>query len=125
VAEYTDVVHALGARHLPLVLFTLPDFSPPQAAPDGDPYPEDRPDRVAAFNRDLARVARASAGRVTLVDLHALLDPHGHFQTVLDGITVRWPDGIHVTPAGGQWLQPRILPTVAMLGLDARSGVTR
>ena len=30
------------------------------------------------------------------------------------GSSARWPDGIHVTPAGGQWLQPRILPTVAV-----------
>ena len=44
---------------------------------------------------------------------------------MVDGVVARWPDGIHVTPAGGQWLQPRILPTVALLGLDARAGVTR
>ena len=80
---------------------------------------------MAAFNRDLARVAAATRGTVTLVDLNAMLSPHGRFQTVVDGVVARWPDGIHVTPAGGQWLQPRILPTVAVLGLEARAGVTR
>ena len=54
---------------------------------------------------------------MTLVDLNAVLDPHGRFQTVVDGVVARWPDGIHITPAGGQWLQPRVLPTVAELGL--------
>ncbi len=40
---------------------------------------------------------------------------------VVDGVTVRWADGIHVTKAGGQWLEPRVLPTVAELGLEARA----
>jgi len=125
VAEYTDVVRTLAAGGAPVVLFTLPDFAPPQAAPDGSPFPEDQPSRVAAFNRDLARVALDTRGESTLVDLHRILDPRGRFATVIDGVTVRWPDGIHVTPAGGQWLQPWILPTVAVLGLDTRGGVTR
>ena len=80
---------------------------------------------MVAFNRDLARVAAADRGAVTLVDLNAMLDPRGRFQTVVDGVVARWPDGIHVTAAGGQWLQPRILATVAELGLAARTGVTR
>jgi len=125
VAEYAEVVRSLAAPGVRVVLFDLPYFSPPQAAPDGVPYPEDQPSRVVAFNRDLARVAALERGRVTLVDLNRILDPTGHFETVVDGVTARWPDGIHVTPAGGQWLQPRILPTVAVLGLAARAGVTR
>ncbi|HVC68485.1 MAG TPA: SGNH hydrolase domain-containing protein, partial [Acidimicrobiales bacterium] len=125
VAEYTDVVRSLASRNVRVVLFTVPYFSPPQTAPDGALFPEDRPSRVVAFNRDLARVAAAAGGAVTLVDLNAMLSPHGRFQTVVDGVVARWPDGIHVTPAGGQWLQPRILPTVATLGLEARAGVTR
>jgi lysophospholipase L1-like esterase len=125
VAEYAEVVRFLAAQKVKVVLFDLPFFDPPQAAPDGAPFPEDQPARVTAFNRDLARVAAADRGQVTLVDLAAVLCPHGRFQTVVDGVVARWPDGIHVTPAGGQWLQPRILPTVAVLGLQARGGVTR
>jgi len=124
VAEYADVVRTLAAQKVKVVLFTLPYIDPPQEAPDGAPYPEDQPSRVVAFNRDLARVAAIDRGEVTVINLNAVLSPHGRFQTVIDGVTVRWPDGIHVTPAGGQWLQPRILPTVALLGLEARSGVT-
>jgi len=88
-------------------------------------FPENQPARVTAFNRDLARVATLERGKVTLVDLNALLCPHGRFQTVVDGVIARWPDGIHVTPAGGHWLQPRVLPAVALLGVRERTGVTR
>ncbi len=124
VAEYADIVRTLAAQKVKVVLFTLPYIDPPQESPDGAPFPENQPSRVAAFNRDLARVAAIDRGEVTVINLNADLSPHGRYQTVIDGVTVRWPDGIHVTPAGGQWLQPRILPTVALLGLAARSGVT-
>jgi peptidoglycan/LPS O-acetylase OafA/YrhL len=125
VAEYTDIVDFLAQQGVGVVLFTLPYFAPPQEAPDGSIYPENQPDRVVAFNRDLARVAAASRGNMTLMDLTGLLCPHGRFQTVVDGVVARWPDGVHVTPAGGQWLQPRVLPTVAELGLAVRSGTAR
>jgi hypothetical protein len=125
VAEYSDVVRFLANRHVKVVLFTLPYFDPAQTAPDGSLYPEDQPARVAAFNRDLKRVAVADGGQVTLIDLNVILCPRGRFQRVIDGIVVRWSDGIHVTPAGGQWLQPRILPAVATLGLANRSVAAR
>ena len=125
VAEYSDIVAFLSSQGVKVVLFNLPYFDPPEEAADGSVFPENQPDRVTAFNRDLARVAALERGEVTLVDLNAVLCPHGRFQTVVDGVVVRWPDGIHVTPAGGHWLQPHVLPTVAMLGLEARSGMTR
>ena len=125
VAEYADVVSFLASQRVKVVLFTLPYFDPAQAAPDGSLFPEDQPARVTAFNRDLLRVAAAERGQVTLIDLNAILCPHGHFQRIVDGVVVRWPDGIHVTPAGGQWLQPRILPMVAGLGLAERSVAAR
>jgi len=125
VAEYTDIVDFLAQQGVGVLLFNLPYFAPPQGAADGSVYPENRPDRVVAFNRDLARVAAATRGKVTPMDLNALLCPLGRFQTVVDGVAVRWPDGIHVTPAGGKWLQPGVLPTVAELGLTVRSGAAR
>ena len=88
---------------------------------DGTPFPEDQPDRVRQFNRIMARVAAAQPGAVTLVDLNRLICPAGIFQSVVDGLTVRWPDGIHISPAGGKWIQPQVLVTVARLGLDDRT----
>jgi hypothetical protein len=32
--------------------------------------------------------------------------------TTIDGVTVRFSDGIHFTPAGDCWLAPRLLPFI-------------
>ena len=77
-------------------------------------------DVITAFNKLLVQVARKRAESVTLVDLNKMLDPDGHYQSDVDGVTVRWSDGIHISKAGGEWLQPRILPLVDRLGLAAR-----
>jgi peptidoglycan/LPS O-acetylase OafA/YrhL len=120
-AEMDQVVAVLSARGARVVLFTMPYIDPPDEQPDGALYPENEPSRVDEYNRILDRVASRHPGEVTVVDLNGILDPSGHFQTVVDGITVRWADGIHVTRAGGQWVEPAVLPTVAQLGLDARA----
>ncbi len=120
-AEIGQVVDVLSARGAKVVLFTMPDIDPPQEAPNGSTYPENDPVRVTEFNDIVGDVARQHSRVVTVVDLHRLLDPGGHFRSVIDGVTVRWADGIHISKPGGEWLQPRILPTVAQLGLSARS----
>jgi hypothetical protein len=119
--EMDQVVSVLSARGAKVVLFTMPYISPPQEAPDGSTYPENRASRVDEYNRILGRVAAARPGVVTVIDLNRILDPDGHFQQVVDGVTVRWADGIHVSKAGGQWIEPAVLPTVAQLGLGVRA----
>jgi hypothetical protein len=119
--EMDQVVGVLSSGGARVVLFTMPYLAPPQEAPDGSIYPENRNSRVDEYNQILRRVAARHPGTVTIVDLNAVLDPGGHFQTVVDGVTVRWADGIHVTKAGGQWAEQFVLPTVAQLGLDARA----
>ncbi len=113
------IFSAEGAR---IVVFTMPYVDPPTEAADGTPFPENSPSRVAAFNKLLRRVAAEQSRPVTVVDLNTLLDPHGVYQPELDGIQVRWSDGIHITAAGGEWLQPRILPVVAEQGIVSRAG---
>jgi len=76
--------------------------------------------RVTEFNAILDRVARNNSQTVTVVDLNKALDPNGKFQVIVDGTAVRWPDGIHISKPGGEWLQPFVLTTVAQLGLIAR-----
>jgi hypothetical protein len=66
-------------------------------------------------------VADSHRDRVALIDLNKLLDPRGVYQPVVDGVTVRSTDGVHLTKAAGEWLQAIILPTVATLGLAART----
>ncbi len=119
--EMNQVVAVLSAEGAKVVLLTMPYIAPPQEAPDGSVYPENRTSRVDEYNQILRRVAARHPGEVTVIDLNAVLDPAGQFQTVVDGVTVRWADGIHVTKAGGQWIQPAVLPIVAQLGLEARA----
>ena len=108
-----------GAR---VVVFTMPYVDPPTEAADGTPFSENTPSRVVLFNELLRRAANRAREKVTVMDLNQLLDPSGHFQPDIDGVQVRWSDGIHISVAGGEWLQPDILPVVAEQGLTARSG---
>ena len=114
-----DVLSAQGAR---VVLFTMPYIAPAEEAPDGSPWPENSPARVDAYNALLRQVARERPGTVTVLDLNRVLGPDGRYTRTVDGVTVRWADGIHISKAGGRWLEGAILPTVARLGLEVRAG---
>jgi hypothetical protein len=111
-----SVLSADGAR---VVLFTMPYIDPPPP-PNGATYPENNPVRVDEFNAIVRSVAAKRHDVATLFDLNKALDPHGHYQAVVDGLTVRWADGIHISLPGGLFLQSAILPLVAEQGLDDR-----
>ena len=123
--EIEHAVDVLSAGGAPVLLFTMPYIDPINESIDGTLSPEDSSVRVEDFNRILAEVAARHPGVVTVVDLNRILDPHGAFQTSVDGITVRWADGIHISKAGGEWLQPTILPPVAAQGLTVRAARSR
>ena len=121
--ELDHVVQVLSAHGAKVVFFSMPYLDPPDETLNGALSPADRPDRVDAFNRLLAATAARHPGTVTVVDLNHILDPSGHYQGQVDGVTVRWADGVHISKPGGEWLQARVLPTIAQLGLDVRAGV--
>ena len=113
------ILNALGAQ---VMIFTFPYIDPPFEQPNGDPYPENLPSRVDVWNQLLSEADAENPSATTLVNLNKILDPQGHYTLKVDGLTVRWAvDGIHVTVAGGEWLQPQILPEVAQIGLEVRS----
>jgi peptidoglycan/LPS O-acetylase OafA/YrhL len=118
--ELDQVVTLLSSTGAKVVLFTMPDLVLAPSS-DGAPDADDNPIRVTEFNDIVTSVARERSQVVTLIDLNKILDPGGHFQAVIDGVTVRWADGIHISKPGGEWLQPALLPTVAQLGLQNRS----
>jgi peptidoglycan/LPS O-acetylase OafA/YrhL len=120
-AELDQAVAILSSTGAKVVIFTMPYLDPPEEAADGTPFPENDPARMQAFNKLLIGVADSHRNRVTLIDLNKLLDPRGVYQSVVDGVTVRSTDGVHLTKAAGEWLQASILPTVATLGLAART----
>jgi len=120
--ELEQAVSILTAGGAHLIIYTFPYIDPPIEQADGTPYPENEPSRVDAWNQLLRQVAAKHPSSVTLVDLNRMLDPDGHFAETVDGVDVRWPDdGIHITIAGGLWLQPRLLPQIGSLGLEVRS----
>ena len=119
-AEINHVAGVLSSRGVKVVFFSMPYIDPTNETLNGALSPEDSPTRVDEFNHLLAEVAARHPGTVSVIDLNRILDPHGVFQSVIDKVTVRWPDGIHVSKPGGEWLQARVLPTVARLGLEVR-----
>ena len=78
-----------------------------------------RPARVDRLNQLIAGVAARHPRTVSVVPLHAFLDPGGHFTWTIGGKVVRQGDGVHTTLAGGAYLAPRVLPLLAALGPTA------
>ena len=88
---------------------------------DGQPWPEDAPERVDRYNSMLRLVAARSHGRVVVADVNARMDPRGHFTTTVGGQVVRFSDGIHVTPAGAKLISPWLLNMSEQLGTANRA----
>jgi hypothetical protein len=105
-----------------VVLLTTPCVDPEGRQPDGLPWSEDSPARARAHNAPVEHVARADPGEVSVVNVNRMLSPDGAYTASLAGVVVRRTDGIHITPAGGELLQPEIPPEVASLGLQDERG---
>jgi len=116
-ADLVEAVHVLSSRGARVVLFTEPYLEPPLPPGSAVPYPENQPTRVDRYNQILRSVAASLPGVATVIDLNRLLDPDGHFTLDVKSTRVRWFDGIHISLAGGEQVQPDVLPTVARLGL--------
>jgi peptidoglycan/LPS O-acetylase OafA/YrhL len=116
-AELDQAIRIFTAHGAKVVLFTMPYISPPEA-PDGTIYPENQPSRVNAYNAVLRKVAAGHPGVVFINNVNKTLDPQGHFTATINGVTVRYSDGIHITIDGGILLRPTILPQIDSLALD-------
>ena len=112
------IFHEFGAR---VVLFTMPYVDPSARQTDGLPWSENDPSRVRAFNALVRRVARAHPGEVSAIDLNRMLGPGGGYTPSVDGVSVRWSDGVHVTIAAGELLQRQILPQIDRIGLGDKT----
>ncbi len=108
------IFHTFGAK---VVLFTMPYVDPTDRQPDGLPWSENSPARVQAYNQLVRQVASEDPQEVSVIDLNRMLSPGGVYTATLDGLDVRY-DGIHISPAGGQLLQPQILPQIGRIGLE-------
>jgi hypothetical protein len=109
------ILHTFGAR---VVLLTMPYVDPSNRQPDGQPWPENTPARVQAYNALVLQVARNYPGVVSVLDLNKMLSPGGVFTASLSGVDVRSTDGIHISLSGGELLQSQILPAVDRIGME-------
>jgi lysophospholipase L1-like esterase len=110
--EASQLVTATGAR---MVFLTAPCTNEGEQ-PDGAPWPEDNPQRIAAYNELVREVAAEHPLTDSVVDLDAASCPGGHYTTNLHGVSIRRNDGVHFTIQGGQYLAPMIMPTVVAAG---------
>jgi hypothetical protein len=108
-----DLVAASGAH---LVFLTAPCISEaPQ--PDGAPWPEENPARLAAYNKLVRAVAAEHPGIDSVADLDRAACPGGRYVTSEDSVTIRSvTDGIHFSPAGGVVLAPYVMPEIVAAG---------
>jgi peptidoglycan/LPS O-acetylase OafA/YrhL len=117
--ELDLAVRIVAERGAHVVILTAP-YTRRAERPDGTLWPEDRPERVDAWNRLL----RAAADRhhATVIDLNARVCPGGKFTWQAGGVRIR-SDGLHFTPAGvQQWIAPWLLPQLARVAVHGPAG---
>ncbi len=90
--------------------------------PDGAPWPEDNPARLAVYNKLVREVAAEHAATDSAVDLFGAACPGGKFASTVHGVTIRATDGVHFTVAGGQYLAPKIMPAIVAAGRAQMAG---
>ena len=83
--QAVQIAHSDGGA---VILSTSPYFD------DGTPA-----NLVAAYNQIVQSVA-AQYPYVSIDDLYTVLDPNGSYASVVNGITARASDGVHITQAG-------------------------
>jgi peptidoglycan/LPS O-acetylase OafA/YrhL len=110
------VAGASGAR---VALLTAPCYDTGEQ-PDGSPWPEDMPNRLAKYN-DIARQVAETSRNATLINFNAMACPQGHYESYVEGVDARY-DGVHFTLAGGIVFESRIFPTVVSLGRKQMQG---
>ena len=115
-----NAVEALRSSGARVVLLTAVYYHQLEQA-DGASWPEDNPVRVDRFNAMLRRVAAAAGSGVVVEDLNAHLDPGRHYAQFVNGVNVRFADGIHVDTAGATLIAPWLMARVVQLGTADRA----
>jgi hypothetical protein len=115
----SDLVTAAGVH---LVYLTAPCTDEGEQ-PDGAPWPEDNPARIAVYNRLVREVAAEHPLTDSVVNLNALACPGGHYSAKVDGVTIRRAsDGVHFTPLAGVVLAPQLMPPIVASGRAQADG---
>jgi peptidoglycan/LPS O-acetylase OafA/YrhL/lysophospholipase L1-like esterase len=115
-----SAINALRSTGAAVVLLTAVYYQQPEQA-DGSTWPEDDPQRVDRYNALLRQAAAEAGSGVTVADLNAHLDPGGHYVQYINGVNVRYADGIHVNEAGAKLVAPWLLSDVARIAAENRA----
>jgi hypothetical protein len=93
--------------------------------PNGQPWPEDDPARLAAYNGLVRQVAAEYPATDSVVDLDAVVCPGGKYSATYKGVTIRDTDGVHFLKSSGLTLAAAIMPPIVAAGRaqQARVGV--
>ena len=92
--------------------------------PDGAPWPEDDPARLAAYNRLVREVAAEHPATDSVVDLFGAACPRGKYAGTVDGVVIRTPnDGVHFTWNAGTYLAPKLMPAIVAAGRAQMAGI--
>jgi hypothetical protein len=110
----SDIFTSAGAN---VVFMTTPCVNEtPQ--PDGQPWPESDPARLAEYNALVRQVAAEHPTTDSVVDLDALVCPGGNYSARYKGVTIRSPDGIHFTDQAGLVLGRALMPPILSAGRE-------
>jgi hypothetical protein len=120
VSELEAALPVLTARGARVVLCTAPYYHRDQPKPPNGAWPEDDPVRVDRENQLFRAFAARHPESVSIVDLGGRLSPDGRFTRVVDGMTVRAKDGVHLAPDIGRWAAPWLLPELRRAAPPAR-----
>jgi hypothetical protein len=102
-ARAVGILHELGAE---VLVDTCPYF--------GDGTPDWN---VDDFNALVHQVVGSDSAFAAVLDVNRILDPGGTYTATIDGVTVRGPDGVHLSPAGVQdFLDPALAQAVTAAG---------
>ena len=93
----SNMFTAAGAN---VVFLTAPCVDE-QTQPDGQPWPENDPARLAAYNALVRTVADEHPRTDSVVDLDASVCPKGVYSAEYKGVMIRESDGIHFTDEAG------------------------
>jgi hypothetical protein len=82
---------------------------------DGSSSPVNDPSRVTRLNELIREAVNRHPGVVELYDLERALSPDGRYHQELNGETVRFDDGVHISAAGAALMAPTLLPQITTM----------
>jgi len=108
----SNLITSAGAN----VIFMTAPCANEAKQPDGAPYPESDPRRLAAYNRLVRQVVAEHPKTDKLIDLAAVVCPGGKFVETYKGVDIRTADGIHFTQQAGVVLGSAFMPAIVDWG---------